>query len=75
VADRAMRTRARCLIVDVPDGWAHPGFSFATSHPEFKAAQARRSSDLSLKRNLGMMLARLHGWNKIVFGLDQDLLR
>ncbi len=29
-------------------------------------------SDLSAKRNLGLVLARLHGWRKIVF-LDDDI--
>ena len=38
----------------------------------FRAANANRQSDLSAKRNIGLLLARLHGWNKIIF-LDDDI--
>ncbi len=74
IMERVSRTRAKCLIVNVPTGWCHPEFSFQTSHPAFRAVQAGRSSDLSLKRNLGMILARLHGWNKVVF-IDDDIIK
>jgi hypothetical protein len=33
---------------------------------------AGRRSDLELKRNLGLLLARLHSWGKILF-LDDDI--
>jgi hypothetical protein len=38
----------------------------------FRRANANRASDLSAKRNIGLLLARLHGWNKIVF-VDDDV--
>ncbi len=38
----------------------------------FREASAYRVSDLSAKRNLGLLLARLHGWNKIAF-VDDDI--
>jgi hypothetical protein len=64
--------RARALVVDIPKGWGHPKFPIQTSSQAFKAANADRASDLSAKRNIGLLLARLHGWNKIAF-LDDDI--
>jgi hypothetical protein len=73
VASRVARTPgARCLIVQVPEPWKHPGFPTRTSADVFRRASADRASDLSAKRNLGLVLARLHGWNKIVF-VDDDV--
>ncbi len=63
---------ARCLIVRVAEGWTHPALPSRSSDSKFHAANAGRSSDLSLKRNLGLLLARSHGWNKIVF-IDDDI--
>lgn len=63
---------ARALIVEIPDGWSHSEFPTQTSHEVFKRANANRDSDLSAKRNVGLLLARLHGWNKIIF-LDDDV--
>ena len=54
-------------------GWVdHPAFPTRTIHSDFDEAKAGRSSDLSVKRNLGLLLARLHGWNKIAF-VDDDI--
>jgi hypothetical protein len=63
---------ARALVVEIPDKWDHPKFPNRTSSPAFKRANANRESDLSAKRNIGLLLARLHGWNKIAF-LDDDI--
>jgi hypothetical protein len=63
---------ARALIVDVPDGYSHPIFPTRTAAQRFREANAFRSSDLSVKRNVGLLLARLHGWRKILF-LDDDI--
>jgi hypothetical protein len=74
VARRVARTPgARSLIVPIPDNWKHPNFPTRTSAAEFKDANAGRESDLSAKRNLGLLLARLHGWNKVAF-VDDDVL-
>jgi hypothetical protein len=61
----------RGLAVDIPIGYSHPLLSgFATSgHAD---AIAHRDTDLSLKRNLGVLIARLAGWQKIFF-LDDDI--
>ena len=73
VAQRVAKTpRARCLIVPIPQGWNHAIFPVQTSHWQFKAAQRGRITDLSLKRNLGLLLARLHGWHKVAF-VDDDI--
>jgi hypothetical protein len=63
---------ARALVVEIPQSWTHPKFPTRTSSQEFKSANADRDSDLSAKRNVGLLLARLHGWNKIAF-LDDDI--
>ena len=62
---------ARALIVDLPkDGVTR--VSYSNIQPVFREANADRESDLSAKRNIGLLLARLHGWNKIVF-VDDDM--
>jgi hypothetical protein len=63
---------ARALIVDLPKTWRHPKFPTRTSSQVFRKANSYRESDLSAKRNIGLLLARLHGWNKIVF-VDDDV--
>ena len=63
---------ARALVVEIPEKWSHPMFPTRTSDQVFRRASANRDSDLSAKRNIGLLLARLHGWNKIVF-VDDDV--
>ena len=63
---------ARALVVEIPEDWDHPKFPTRTSSQAFRTANADRASDLSAKRNIGLLLARLHGWNKIVF-VDDDI--
>ena len=73
VAERVARTpRSRCLIVPVVEGWSDSRVPRRTAHQSFDAAKGGHASDLSLKRNLGLLLARLIGWNKIVF-IDDDI--
>ena len=73
VAQRVASTPgAKCLIVPITESWRHAAFPSRTSAPGFADVQAGRKSDLSLKRNLGLVLARLHGWNKIAF-VDDDI--
>jgi hypothetical protein len=63
---------ARAIVVDLPKTWRHPKFPTRTSSQVFRKANGYRESDLSAKRNIGLLLARLHGWNKIVF-VDDDV--
>jgi hypothetical protein len=63
---------ARALVVEIPENWDRPQFPARTSSQAFRRANANRASDLSAKRNIGLLLARLQGWNKIVF-VDDDV--
>jgi hypothetical protein len=73
VARRVARTPGgRSLIVSIPESWKHDEFPTRSSAEEFQKASAQRTSDLSAKRNVGLLLARLHGWNKIAF-VDDDV--
>ncbi len=65
-------------LVDLQDGWTSELLDFRTSR--FEAATGRRHSDLSAKRNIGLLLARMAGWRRILFldddiRLDADLVR
>jgi hypothetical protein len=73
IAERASTSPGlRALVVEIPKNWGHPDFPAETSSEAFRTANAGRASDLSAKRNIGLLLARLHGWNKIAF-LDDDI--
>jgi hypothetical protein len=62
----------RALIVGIPVDYRNDHLTFQTSDPSFADLNAGRDSDLSLKRNLGLLLARLMRWEKIMF-LDDDI--
>jgi hypothetical protein len=73
VAQRVERTfGAQALVIEVPENYRPPCEQPLTSAPEFKQASAGRSSDLSVKRNIGLLLGRLCGWSKILF-VDDDI--
>ncbi|WP_203718527.1 hypothetical protein [Asanoa siamensis] len=65
----AKRLGAHLIATDVPERVNLP--TFATSglpaDPRF-----RRKGDLSLKRNIGLALSRMLGWNRVAF-LDDDI--
>jgi hypothetical protein len=56
----------------VDDRYRLPLPDFGTSSHDFGPANGGRASDLSLKRNVGLLLARLRGWRKIVY-IDDDI--
>ncbi len=56
--------------VEVPAGYHHPLLYFMTSGID--DVKVERLGDLSLKRNLGLLLARLAGWRSVLF-LDDDI--
>ncbi len=62
----------RALIVRVPPGYRHDLLKFETDIINFQVVNAGRQSNLSHKRNLGLLLARLLGWKKLMF-LDDDI--
>jgi hypothetical protein len=75
VVQQISRTpEVRSLVVEISKTWSHPDFPRGTSTPVFLSASANRGSDLSAKRNIGLMLARLHAWSKIAF-IDDDIRR
>jgi hypothetical protein len=58
------------VAIDLPKGYHHDAVRFSTSG--IAEATVGRRTDTSLKRNLGLLLARLHGWERMVF-LDDDI--
>jgi hypothetical protein len=62
----------RVLAIDVPTGYRHDLLPTRTVAPRFRSASYPRRTDLSLKRNLGLLLARLRNWGRILF-LDDDI--
>jgi hypothetical protein len=59
------------VVVDLRQGYRHELLDFNTTHalPE---GFANPNGDLSTKRNLGLLLARMAGWKRIFF-LDDDI--
>jgi hypothetical protein len=71
ISSRGVHVRSLCI--DVPDGYSIPGFaSAADGAPELKVPNHDRSSDISTKRNIGILLARMLKWRRLVF-LDDDI--
>lgn len=63
------------VVVDLPDGYSHPLLEFATTNSgqgDLPAPHTSYATDLSAKRNIGLILARLLGWQRI-FYLDDDI--
>lgn len=56
--------------VDLPAGYRHELLAMRTA--SIGDVRARRLGDLSVKRNLGLLLARLAGWPSVLF-LDDDI--
>lgn len=77
VADRVSEVpQARALVVQIDD-YRLPDHlpDMETSSDEITEPNMGRTSDLSLKRNFGLLLARLRRWRKIVFVDDDITLR
>ncbi|MEV5961844.1 hypothetical protein AB0L70_08770 [Kribbella sp. NPDC051952] len=73
VAERVGRTfGARALVVEVPRHYQLPDGPELTSAERFREASFDRASDLSVKRNLGLLLGRMLGWNSLLF-VDDDI--
>jgi len=62
---------SRMLAVDVPDIDEHPLLAFTTS--SIHRSQTGRRVDTGAKRNLGLLLARVVGWRRVLF-LDDDVI-
>jgi glycosyltransferase involved in cell wall biosynthesis len=71
VIDKTSDPIIEAYAIDLPPD-NHLGIPFATSHKELTAASPDWGRDLSAKRNLGLILARLRGWTRLMF-LDDDI--
>jgi hypothetical protein len=67
--DAAHRRPARPVTVAVPRGCQLPAAEFRTSR--HRDAVTPRDVDVSTKRNIGLLVARLLGWRRVLF-LDDD---
>jgi hypothetical protein len=67
----AARSFSDATIVEIASGYKHAFFEFETTD-WIKKEFPDRDSDLSIKRNVGLVLARLLGWQRIFF-IDDDI--
>jgi hypothetical protein len=74
VTAAATHAHVEAFALDLPAHPANPlGISFSTSSDEdLVAANAGSARDLSTKRNLGLVLARMLRWQRLMF-LDDDI--
>jgi hypothetical protein len=73
----ASRSFGRGIVIDLSPGYGHRWLDFATSRPDLISrlpeACAARNTDLSTKRNVGLILARMLGWDRVFF-MDDDIM-
>ena len=72
LADRSFND---AIVVDLPAGYGHDMFDFRALESikdDLPAACFYFRSDLSMKRNVGLVVARMLGWRRIFF-LDDDI--
>jgi hypothetical protein len=72
LAERSFR---KAIVIDLPPGYSHDLLEF----PELRSIEKELplectyySTDLSMKRNIGLVLAKMMGWQRIFF-LDDDI--
>lgn len=70
-AAQRMSRDVNLIAVDVPSSGDLPLVNFETTKLTFNTPFARRK-DLSVKRNIGLLLAHMLGWRRIIF-LDDDI--
>jgi hypothetical protein len=71
----AARSYHKAIVIDLPSGYSHPLFDFRglkSIHHELPEACHNYSTDLSMKRNIGLALARMLRWRRVFF-LDDDI--
>jgi hypothetical protein len=70
----AARSFSDAIVVDLPRGYSHPLFDFRRLHDieDQLPPGCGYLADLSMKRNIGLVLARMLGWKRVVF-LDDDI--
>jgi glycosyltransferase involved in cell wall biosynthesis len=71
----ALRNFTQAVVVELPDGYTLPKLDLVTSKPvslDLPDSCVNPNGDLSTKRNIGLLLARMVGWERIFF-LDDDI--
>jgi hypothetical protein len=71
----AARSFSAATVIEVPRNYRHDFFRFGTSdwiRDQLPGVCAVRDCDLSVKRNVGLLLARMLGWERIFF-MDDDI--
>ena len=71
----ALRNFTQAIVIDLPEGYILPKLDLATSSRaslELPDSCVHPNGDLSTKRNIGLLLARMMGWERIFF-LDDDI--
>jgi hypothetical protein len=71
----AARSFRDAIVIDLPPGYSHPLFHFPgllEIKDQLPAECGYHVTDLSMKRNIGLALARMLGWQRIFF-LDDDI--
>jgi hypothetical protein len=71
----AKRSFSDAIVVELPDDYRHELLDFpalAKIKEDLPAACSWYVTDLSVKRNVGLLLARMMGWRRIFF-LDDDI--
>jgi len=69
----ASQPGGKAVLVEVPPEPDHDWLPPKASADRFRPLNGDRLSNLSAKRNIGLLAARLLGWRKIMF-LDDDLI-
>jgi len=70
-----LRNFKQAVIVDLPEGYTIPKLDLVTSKPpslDLPNSCVNPNGDLSTKRNIGLLLARMMSWERIFF-LDDDI--
>ena len=65
----------QAVVADIPDGYDHQVLDFASSRltrSELPPFCGNPNGDLSVKRNLGLLLGRMLGWERVFF-MDDDI--
>jgi hypothetical protein len=71
----AARSFTAATVIEIPRQYGHELLTFETTAwvaGQLPGACAVRDSDLSVKRNVGLLLARMLGWERVFF-MDDDI--
>lgn len=71
----AARSFSDAIVIDLPPGYSHPLFDFRRLRDigdQLPPECGYHVTDLSMKRNIGLVLSRMLGWHRVFF-LDDDI--